>query len=181
MFNKDIREYDLEKNMGRQTNKILKNKKLTTNQKVTIIADGFSKYFISQISHDAYMQNLELNYEYFMIKDGEYYIQHNLRYEKCFDIEFENILLVHCIELCNAFNYLIKQDDFDFKQLSDNDKLFVKQTFNMQKECNFGAGFDGSLFYLNLDFRHQIVSSISNFYKFATTQYKKQSEEEKIA
>lgn len=171
MFKKDIREYDVRKDMWKQTQKILKNKKITANQKAHIIVDGYCQYINERLEKDAYMSNLELNYEHFMFEDNKGVFQNDIKFERCLNFEIDNFLFVCCVELSNALDNLTKQEDFDFKCLSDYDKVFLSKVYNMKTHCNFNEEFDGSLFYTNKNFRERILINIKPFYCFVTESY----------
>ena len=174
---RNIKDYTMGKDMAKQTAKILKNKNLSENEKCKIIINGFSKYFLTQMKKDAYLRNLELNYEQFVHETLDGFVQDQEKYDECFRNEFYNILLVQCVTAVNFFEKFAYNSQFSPKSLNKYEAKFLTSLFDLRNACNFGQNFDGTKFYINSDFRKQTINNLANFYDFVEQNYAVENQE----
>ena len=88
-------------NLSKNLKKTFKNKKITDEQKVSLMIKDFYFYYKNQLINEASWCTYELYYEKFMIDDKH---KHNLIYKKYFDYEYYNYMYLYAVELNNYFN-----------------------------------------------------------------------------
>lgn len=115
--------------------KIIKDKKLSVNDKYQKLIENYDFYYKYKWYDDANLETFELDYERFMLENG----QKNARaYNKCFFYNLNNIALVRASEL-------IKDVDKLKEQGLDED-VIDKQLLNTMSEIKKDLSvFDGNL------------------------------------
>lgn len=142
-------------NLSKNLKKTFKNKKITDEQKVSLMIKDFYYYYKNQLNNETAFCTYELYYERFMIDDKH---KHNLIYKKYFDYEYYNYMYLYAVELNNYFNDLIVNPSL----LPNNEQVIYKQIVSLTQTCGFTNGFNYTKFYSNDGVRENIVNQLKN-------------------
>lgn len=142
-------------NLSKNLKKTFKNKRITNEEKVSLMIKDFCYYFENKLKNDANMATYELYYERFMIDDNH---KHNLIYKKFYDYEYQNLLYVYFVDLNQYFTKL--NENFDVKKINSKEKEIFNDVLLFSKRCHFCENFDYTRFYYNEAIREMIVKNM---------------------
>jgi len=140
-------------NLSKNLKKTFKNKKITDEQKVSLMIKDFYFYYKNQLNDETAFCTYELYYENFMIDDNH---KHNLIYKKYFDYEYYNYMYLYTVELNNYFKDLTVNSS----KLSNKEQVIYKQIASLTQTCGFTNGFDYIKFYSNDALRENVVNQL---------------------
>ena len=142
-------------NLSKNLNKIYNNRKLSNEQKVSLMINDFCFYYNNQLNNEVTMCTYELYYERFMIDEKH---KHNVVYKKYFDYEYQNYLYLYFVELNQYFAKLSK--NIDPNKINLQDKEIYVDILKLSERCHFGENFDYTKFYYNEAIREMIVKNM---------------------
>lgn len=153
--------------------KILKNKKLSANERFEKITELYTRYFAFKLKYDVKFETYELYYERFMKFNRETgkEIRIEDEYEKCFDLQFENKLYLETINLLNITEKLEKQNLFP-NNLNEASKQFYNLLKDIKIDCNLNENFDYESFYFNKKTRNLINHQTRYFFDKTVDDFK---------
>lgn len=138
-----------ERTVTEKGNLIIKDKKLSDNQKMLDIFTLYSKYLNSpQFDNDVVMETYEMYYEEFMIDD----VKHPLRYERIKNEVAINQRYLICTQIVRQIAQLKKID----KNLCNNEQLKLLENLKFFADRIYTPQFDYASFYMDKNYREHL-------------------------
>lgn len=128
--------------------KILKNKKLTDNEKLSAIIDAYGHYYKFKHENEVDLATWELHYEDFMI-DEKY--KHQLRFEKYYKMCEEDINYANIVSITRQLDAL---KNVDYAKCKKTELEIVKATIGLK--ATYDDNFDYEGFYYNGELRNGV-------------------------
>jgi len=145
-------------NISKTLKKIFKNKKISSEQKVSLMINKYAYYFENKLHSDVEMCTKEYYFEKFMI-DGKY--KHEYMFKKYFNAEYENAIYLHAVTLNQYFVKL--ENKVDVQKLTTKEQKIFQNIISFSQRCNFHDDFNYAAFYYNEGVREIILENLKIF------------------
>ena len=124
---------------------IVKDKKLSPEEKMNIILANYQKYFANQFHKDVNMATYEMHYEQFVDKNGQ---RNDYNYKLCYAEEKNNMAFCQVAMLSSFYKELVQQG-LDKQQLSHQHNHIILMLEFFDKEFS-KLNYDGTRFYADI-------------------------------
>ena len=131
---------------------IVKDKKLSPEEKINTILSLYQKYFADKFHKDVNMATYEMHYEQFVDKNGN---RNDYNYKLCYNEEKNNMAFCQVVMLSKFYKEVMQQG-LDKQQLthSQNHTLLMLEIFDKEFAK---LDYDGTTFYTNLEAQTQLL------------------------